>query len=187
MGSDERSEDEESKERVEEDATQEEEREEGEEVQIPKTVKPPIKPTKEEVNEHMISHLPFRTWCAHCVKGKSKSKAHRRRSGERTIPTVSIDYTFMSEHQGESEEKGMPILVVKDSRDVDCGTGMIFARVVPRKGAHQYAIKRLAGDIEMLGHSELVLKSDGEPAITALKEAVKRERGERIVLEAQPV
>ena len=81
----------------------------------------------------------------------------------------------------------MPILVVKDSRGVDCGTGMTFARVVPRKGAHQYAIKRLAGDIELLGYSELVLKSDGEPAITALKEAVKRERGERIVLEAPPV
>ena len=73
--------------------------EEGGEAQMPKTVKPPIKPTKEVVNEHMISHLPFRTWCAHCAKGKSKSKAHRRRSGESAIPMVSTDYTFMSENQ----------------------------------------------------------------------------------------
>ena len=71
---------------------QEEGGEEAEEAQMPKTVKPPIKPTREEVNEHMISHLPFRTWCAHCVKGKSKSKAHQRKGKERTIPTVSIDY-----------------------------------------------------------------------------------------------
>merc|ERR1712074_511408 len=37
--------------------------------------------------------------------------------------------------------------------------------------------------IAPLGHPELVLKSDGEPAIIALKDAAKRERGERIVLE----
>ena len=81
----------------------------------------------------------------------------------------------------------MPILVIKDSQDSNCGTGMVFARVVPKKGANQYAVKRLAGDIALLGHPELILKSDGEPAIIALKEAAKRERGERIVLEAPPV
>ena len=35
--------------------------------------------------------------------------------------------------------------------------------------------------------SELVLKSDGEPAMIALKQRVKQERPERIVLEESPV
>ena len=33
----------------------------------------------------------------------------------------------------------------------------------------------------------MILKSDGEPSIVALKEAVRLERGERIVLESSPV
>ena len=64
---------------------------------------------------------------------------------------------------------------------------MIFARVVPHKGANAYAVKSLAKDIGMLAHPEIVLKSDGEPAIVALKQAACRERHERIILEESPV
>ena len=163
---------------------------EQEEAQIAKAARTPATPSKEEVSEHMITHLPYRSWCAHCVKGKAKSKAHRMRIEDRrnkTVPTVTLDYTFMGESQRDTEEKGMPIMVVKDVHTGYCGTGMVFARVVPRKGPHPYAVKRLANDIGLLGHSELVLKSDGEPAIVALKEAAKRERHERIVLEEPPV
>ena len=103
------------------------------------------------------------------------------------IPTVAIDYMFMHESQNEREEKGMPILVAKDLLDGEHGTGMMFARVVPQKGVHAYAVKNLAADIALLGHPEIVLKSDGEPSIVALKEAVKMERPERIVLESSPV
>ena len=81
----------------------------------------------------------------------------------------------------------MPILVAKDLTDSSAGTGMIFARVVPNKGVQPYAVKNLSADIKLLGHPELVLKSDGEPSIVALKEAVKMERPERIVLESSPV
>ena len=64
---------------------------------------------------------------------------------------------------------------------------MLFARVFHRKGVNSFAVKRLAGDDQSLGHSELALKSDGEPAIVALEEAVRSERHERIVLETSPV
>ena len=64
---------------------------------------------------------------------------------------------------------------------------MIFARVVPQKGVHPYAVKNTAADIALLGHPEIVFKSDAEPSIVALKEAVKMERHERIVMENSPV
>ena len=94
---------------------------------------------------------------------------------------------FMHESQNEHEEKGMPIIVAKDLLDNKHGTGMIFARVVPQKVVNAYAVKNLASDIALLGHPEIVLKSDGEVSIVALKEAVKMERSERIVLESSPV
>ena len=57
----------------------------------------------------------------------------------------------------------------------------------PSEGANAYAVKRLANDIGMLAHPEIILKSDGEPAIIALIQAVQRERHERIVMEESPV
>ena len=55
---------------------------------------------------------------------------------------------------------------------------MLFARVVPSKGVQSYAVKSLASDIALLGHPEIILKSDGEPAIVALKEVAKVESSE---------
>ena len=149
----------------------------------------PNRPSKAEVDEHMLSHLPYRSWCAHCVKGKAKSKKHTctSQNNDHEIPMVTLDYMFMGDDSSTDEEGSMPILVVKDVLSPGCGTGMVFAHVVPRKGANSYAIKILSKDIAILGHPELVLKSDSEPAIIALKEATKRERSERIVFESPPI
>ena len=149
----------------------------------------PKRPSKAEVDEHMLSHLPYRSWCAHCVKGKAKSKKHSctSQNNDHEIPMVTLDYMFLSDDRNSDEDNSMPILVVKDVLSPGCGTGMVFAHVVPRKGANSYAIKILSKDIAILGHPELVLKSDSEPAIIALKEAAKRERSERIVFESPPI
>ena len=59
-----------------------------------------VGPSKEEYDEHMRTHVPFRSWCEFCVKGKAKADPHRRgtaeksRIEERGIPTIGIDYTF---------------------------------------------------------------------------------------------
>ena len=149
----------------------------------------PARPSKAEMDEHMLSHLPFRSWCAHCVKGKSKSKRHpyTAQSSDHEMPMVTIDYMFLNSEGSSSDESSMPTLVVKDVLSPHCGTGMLFAHVVPHKGANSYAINILSKDIAILGHPELILKSDNEPAIIALKEATKRERSERIVFESPPV
>ena len=56
-----------------------------------------------------------------------------------------------------------------------------------QKGVCAQAIQRLSGEIGKMGHSELILKSDAEPAIVALKQKVRQERPERIVLEESPI
>ena len=67
----------------------------GEEAVRPKTRALPKQPSAEEVENHMVTHLPFRDWCPHCVRGKSGSKPHRNTQGVHEIPTVAIDYMFM--------------------------------------------------------------------------------------------
>ena len=42
---------------------EEEEEEESEEARKPKTLEMTCKPSAEEVAAHMVSHMPFRSWC----------------------------------------------------------------------------------------------------------------------------
>ncbi len=49
-------------------------------------------------------------------------------------------------------------------------------KVVPSKGVHVYTVEVVRRFVEQLGYDRLRLKSDGEPAILALREAVRRER-----------
>lgn len=146
----------------------------GNSAQQVRIVRSGYSPTKSEVAEHRISHLPFRDWCEHCVKGRSKGLPHRIKEGaakeEQEVPVISVDYMFMGDKQSEGDESGMPILVVKDRK-----TRIIRARVVPNKGRHWYAIKMLVGIINNLGHKRIIFKSDQEPSIMALKDAVRNE------------
>ena len=70
-----------------------EEYEEGEEGNRPNYRIVSDKPSKKEVEEHMVTHIPFRDWCPHCVRGKSKVTPQRKREeGEaEEVPVISVD------------------------------------------------------------------------------------------------
>ena len=53
------------------------EEEEGIKVKLGKMEKAP---TKEEVMAHRVNHIPFRSWCEHCVKGKANGNPHSRKN-----------------------------------------------------------------------------------------------------------
>ena len=142
-------------------------------------------PSQKEIDEHMLTHIPFRSWCKFCVMGKSVASPHRKiDKSEDTVPTVSIDYAFLNDKQEviKEENAGMPILAIKDRK-----TGMMQSRVVPAKGNDKFAIKRLVKDIELLGYNKVILKSDNESSILALKKSVKETTKVEIILEESPV
>ena len=41
-----------------------------------KKMQDPVKPSPEEVEEHNKLHLPYRSWCRHCVRGRGRSMPH---------------------------------------------------------------------------------------------------------------
>ena len=51
-----------------------------------------------------------------------------------------------SSERKDEAEKGMPILVIKDSE-----TNIKLARVVPKKGVDPYAVDRIKRDLDQLG------------------------------------
>ena len=56
-------------------------------------------------------------------------------------------------------------------------TKCFFAHVVPQKGVdvERYAVERLAKDVQWLGHSRVILRSDNEPAIQKLLTEITRD------------
>ena len=94
---------------------------------------------------------------------------HQHRTGgrETTIPAIVIDNGFLNERDDQLQETaGAPILVSKC--DSDRWTG---AAIVPTKGADEYAVAELKKDVICNGFAEVLVRSDNEPAILALKES----------------
>ena len=45
-------------------------------IRNPRKLADPKLPTKKDVDEHELSHLPYRSWCRYCVEGKGKVAPH---------------------------------------------------------------------------------------------------------------
>ena len=77
----------------------------------PQRVQDPKPPTKEERKEHEMTHMPFRSWCRHCVRGRGKEEPCRAAGEEPREPEVHVDFMFMGE---ESGGKVLTVLVAKE-------------------------------------------------------------------------
>ena len=70
----------------------------GEELKRPLVeMRRPYTPTQKEIDEHTPLHIPYRSWCPHCVAGKGGSGHHRTDSAKEKLgTTISLDYCFMT-------------------------------------------------------------------------------------------
>ena len=103
-----------------------------EEGQQPKVMRAPKAPTKAEREEHEATHLPFRSWCTHCLRGRGRNKPHQRQVVDEEIdklkvPKISMDYFFMSQEDEKASEN--PLLLMADET-----MGHRYMRAVGRKG-----------------------------------------------------
>ena len=153
-------------------------------------------PTQKEVENHLAQgHAIFRKWCKHCVFGRGVNDPHKRSMSEKQIPIISMDYCYMHETREErrirkkEETEGserqigdMPILVIKDSK-----SKCIMAEVLTRKGTDEYSIERCYRMISQLGYDEMILKSDQEHSIMALKREVREKLRGTVRMEESPI
>ena len=147
-----------------------------------KVLRDPGEPSKQELEEHRIDHIPYRSWCPYCVRGRGTGAQHRRIKEESSIPVFGFDYLHGAQRVDEGGEV-VKILVAKCHL-----TKCLFAHVVPQKGMdpQNYAVERLKRDIMWLGHSKIILKTDNEHAIMAvLKNTLKALRIEGVVESSQ--
>ncbi len=98
--------------------------EDAEEGRAARVMKDPEAPSREEIERHNITHLPYRSWCPHCVRGRGRARPHQGHAGggDRELPVVSADYAFFGK-DGDVDEKESPVLVLRDSMDGVCTCG----------------------------------------------------------------
>ena len=124
--------------------------EEGESVEVeygmrrPMKKGSPVEPSKEEREEHMKLHLPFRSWCRDCVAGRGKEEACRKvgRSPE-GVPEIHMDFMFMGEEKGDG---ALAMLVVRER-----GTRAVMGCVAPRKSSGEWLGKRVMAFMREFG------------------------------------
>ena len=110
------------------------------------------------------------------MAGKSVERNFAATSHEPScLPCFHADYMFL----GEKDTEGTtPILTLKDDKQYS-----VFADVVPQKGAHDFVTKQILEDIDTTGFTDIIFKTDNEPAIVAVRNEVKQNRSHKTVPE----
>ena len=111
------------------------------------------------------------------AKGKEDPHYSKREKGVHAKPTVSIDYKSLGESAVEDDK--VTAIVIRDN-----STKTTFAHFCTQKGSgDDWIVKQLLADIDHLGHIDLILKGDGEPALVQLMREVRRRRVQPTLLE----
>ena len=147
--------------------------------QSPALLRGPIRPSAEDVDRHDATHVPYRSWCPICVAARGKEAPHKRQVGagrerrKASLPKFSLDYQELKSKpkiQAESQaaadvESVLRIVVGKDE-----ATGAVVAHRIEAKGpTDEWIVRRLVKDVEELGRGDIIVKTDGEPAMIAIQ------------------
>ncbi len=73
---------------------------------------------------HLLTHLPYRPWCKHCVGGKGQQSQHKRQPKGRNL--TQLDYLFRKELDDKQQTT---ILTATDAE-----TTLAMASLVLNKG-----------------------------------------------------
>ena len=140
----------------------------------------PKGPTKEERDLHMISHLPFQSWCECCVGGRAPDTRHKTKVevAEREVNVIQMDYCYF----GHGDKKKTIII----GTDTEAGGGVAFSGI--RKGGQdEFAVKAFAAWLGTLGLSEIILQSDKENALVDFARRVSVVATPKVTTRGSPV
>ena len=148
-----------------------------------RNLKDPKLPTREEVEKHNLTHLPYRNWCPICVQAKGKDMDHcKDKGGDRNLPEYSFDYCFPGDEFGFR----WTVLVGKER-----STKAWMASAVPVKGSSgKFGTDKCLEFMEENGDkdSNIIVKTDQEPSIECLVKDIIESREEgKTIHEESPV
>ena len=141
---------------------------------VPRGVAVPETPSDKDREAHELTHLPTQPWCSVCVRAKGVDERHLRRpAGERAeaqgvdhMPEIQFDHAYLS----SVNEK---VVQLRMRTILDTSTGYGTACVIDVKGGgDKYAISSAVSFLKELEYTRFRLRTDPEPAIRAMVDAV---------------
>ena len=148
------------------------------EARRPRKAKAPEAPSQEEIDEHVLTHLPFKSWCQICVACRRNNRPHyKSKDDDRELPLLNVDYCFLQ----DSEDKDPLVVALSRVRP----SRLCMAMPVPRKGGERHSIRQLAGFIREAGLTKCAWESDQEYSLRDLCEKAIRKSG-RVAQEEKP-
>jgi len=176
---------------------------------VPRGLNDPKGPTRKEREEHELTHIPYRSWCEFCVKGRGRRSPHKtKKAGEKEesnelVAKVHMDFYYNggvgddgeddeAEENGEEDEgrgSDSPALVLYDEKTKAHASWLMSSKSVVEGGPDDWVPKAVADELEAWGYAnrKIIVGSDGEPAMVALKEKVIALRKAETVPEESPV
>ncbi|CAK0822283.1 unnamed protein product [Prorocentrum cordatum] len=166
---------------------------EGVDPEVPRTLKTPERPDAETVRQHELTHAKFEPWRLECVFGKGDAAPHRGvqflTDKEPEVSVVQIDYHFLKDDGEETEDAANRFSTTLAV--IDCDTGVPLQLGLPEKGGNRdYTVASVVSFLRRLGAAQLRLRSDGEPSVVGIANAVAAKRlkfdGYKVTVEQTP-
>ena len=130
--------------------------------QKPQILRGPHCPSQHEIDLHNLNHLPYMSWCPHCVATRRPNVKHSTSKTESTLPLLVTDYCYLRD---SVDQDPLTVLVARVYP-----WEMTFSMAVNVKGRDEDAIKRLASFIRTCGLSQFTYRNDQEASLLALVE-----------------
>eukprot|EP00435_Cladocopium_sp_Y103_P020287 s1005_g4.t4 len=128
----------------------------------------PYTPTPQEVQEHNLTHLPYRNWCPICVQGRGRATNHPTQKSKQ--PVIQVDFAYIKAHE---DKEATPVLTA-----IDVQTGLCMAAMIPDKQQlFDYATNCLQTFLIESGRTEAILQSDQEDYLIQLLRATANSMG----------
>ena len=137
------------------------------EVQAARRCRQPRTPTAEERREHERTHIPYRCWCEHCVRGQGTEYKHGTVKGTNAgeeAPRVILDYCFFTESaKGASASEDAEVsLTAHVMQETLCGSVWVYGLKSNSVSDDPWIADQLVDDLctICLARERVVVKSD---------------------------
>ena len=140
------------------------------ESRVPKKMQNTMLPSKAEREMHELTHVPFRSWCEHYVRGRGEGVRHEVGMEMPEQTEVHMDFFFVGD---EDHNEKFTVLAARERT-----TRMTMSAVAPSKGERQFLARRVHAFLKEIGADtgDSTLKSDQEPAMKVTLSQVSRHR-----------
>ena len=129
---------------------------EGEEGRPPIRMPAPCRPSQKEIDEHNLTHTPFRSWCRYCVRGRGTNNPHMKKHTNKEedkpgVARMSMDYGFLSKEEELAQDN--PMLVMVDEQTGDRYARMTGAKGIGENQERDWLIKDMSEELKDWGHT----------------------------------